>query len=238
MAKKVKRESRSIVIGHLEKVSSKVFDSHHKQITEIIEGNYGVYALYRREKLYYVGKASNLKSRVKQHLKDRHAGKWTHFSAYLIRKTDHINEIEALLLRIADPKGDKVKGKLKGSLNLRPKLKVLLSEDFKRLLEELLGGKKVKKKVAKKRKAKAGKTKRPLAGFFAGGKVIYATYKGKDYKGWVANNGAIRVKGIKGVIYDSPSAAGAAVRKKSTNGWVFWKYKDESGELVSLGDLR
>ena len=40
------------------------------------------------------------------------------------------------------------------------------------------------------------------------------------------------------MVYDSPSAAGGAVRKKSTNGWVFWKYKDEAGELVSLGNLR
>ena len=82
------------------------------------------------------------------------------------------------------------------------------------------------------------KGKRPLAGFFAGGKVIYASYKGKDYQGWVVSNVGIRVKGMKGVIYDSPSAAGAGVRKKSTNGWVFWKYKDEAGEFVSLGNLR
>ena len=62
--------------------------------------------------------------------------------------------VYALLLRIADPKGNKVKGKLKGSRNLRPKLKGLLSDDFKRLLEEILGGKKREKKVEKVGKAK------------------------------------------------------------------------------------
>jgi len=36
----------------------------------------------------------------------------------------------------------------------------------------------------------------------SGGKVIYARYKGKDYKAWVVSNGGIRVKGVKGVVYD------------------------------------
>ena len=67
---------------------------------------------------------------------------------------------------------------------------------------------------------------------------MYATYKGKDYRGWVVGNAGIRVKGIKGVVYDSPSAVGAGVDKKLMNGWVFWKYKDEGGELVSLKNLR
>ena len=67
-----------------------VADEIDVQDVIIIKGNYGVYGLYRREKLYYVGKASNFKRRLNQHSKDRHGGKWTHFSAYLIRKTDHI----------------------------------------------------------------------------------------------------------------------------------------------------
>jgi len=52
-----------------------------------------VYALYRREKLYYVGLATNLRSRINQHLKDRHKGKWTHFSLYILRKTEHLREL-------------------------------------------------------------------------------------------------------------------------------------------------
>jgi len=77
--KKVKRKSRAIVVGHLERVSSKVFDDYKRQITEIIQGHHGVYALYRRSKLYYIGLATDFKRRLNQHLKDRHKGKWTHF---------------------------------------------------------------------------------------------------------------------------------------------------------------
>jgi type I restriction-modification system DNA methylase subunit len=34
---------------------------------------HGVYALYRGNRLYYVGLASNLRSRLNTHLRDRHA---------------------------------------------------------------------------------------------------------------------------------------------------------------------
>ena len=44
-----------------------------------------------------------------------------------------------------------------------------------------------------------------LKGIVGGGKRIYATYKGKDYKAVVYNNGRIK---FNGQFYDSPSAAG------------------------------
>ena len=139
MKKQVRRGSRPIVVGHLEKISSKVFDRYRKQITDMIRGNYGVYSLYRRDKLYYIGLATDFRRRINQHLKDRHKGKWNYFSLYLIRKIDNLREIEALLVRIGKPGGNKQKGKLKRSKNLRPRLKRLLSEDTKRVIEEILG---------------------------------------------------------------------------------------------------
>ena len=39
--------------------------------------------------------------------------------------------------------------------------------------------------------------------------------------------------------FDIPSLAGIAVTKKKTiNGWKFWKYKDTNGELVYIDQLR
>jgi len=249
--KKAKRVARSIVVGHLEKISSGIFDQHRKLIAfdqhrkliaEMMEGHYGVYALYRREKLYYVGLGTDLRKRINQHLKDRHKGKWTHFSLYILRKADHLREIEALVLRIADPTGNYVKGKLRRSRNLLPELKARLAKDFKEWMEETLGGKKTGvKKGKKKKKVKNGKKRRvkgerPLKGFFPGGKMLYRKYKGKVHKAWVIGNGRIKYNGQ---WYESPSAAGSAVRGgKVTNGWRFWKYKDESGELVYISEKR
>lgn len=204
----------------------------------MIKGHHGVYALYRRETLYYVGLATDLRRRLNQHLSDKHKGKWTHFSLYMLRQTGHLREIEALLLRIADPAGNKTRGKLKRSEDLLPELKALLSEDFKARMDEILGGKtgKKKKKKVKKVKKRRFKGERPLKGLFPGGKVLYRKYKGKVHKAWVIGNGRIKYDGQ---WYESPSAAGSAARGgKVTNGWRFWKYKDESGELVCISEKR
>ncbi|MBA7715047.1 hypothetical protein ES703_124084 [subsurface metagenome] len=236
--KKIKRKSRPIVIGHLEKISRRIFDQNRKQIAEIIEGHQGIYALYRKEKLYYVGLATDLRRRISWHLRDKHKSKWTHFSLYILRRDEHLREVEALVLRIADPTGNYAKGKLKGSKDLRRSLKALLRKDFKKFIDDLLGVGEPTKKERKRRKAKvrAKATERPLRGKFPGGKVIYAKYKGKEYKAWVRTNGGIR---LKGETYDTPSAAGMAIVKRSTcNGWNFWKYKNKSGDLVAIKDLR
>ncbi len=236
--KKVKRKSRPIVIGHLEKISSGVFERYPEQITGLTEGTQGVYALYRRQKLYYIGLASDLKRRIKWHLKDKHKGKWDRFSLYIIRKTDQIREVESVVVRIAEPSGNQQRGRLRGSKNLVRKLDAAIKEKQKEERRGMLGdgkGKATRKKVKKRRK-KAKGVERPLKGTFPGGKVIYATYKGKEYKAWVRTNGGIRFSGH---TYDTPSAAGMAIVKRRTcNGWGFWKYKDKKGELVALASLR
>jgi len=236
MKKKAKRVSRSIVVGHLEKISSSIFDKNRGLITEMIKGHYGVYALYRREKLYYVGLATDLRKRINQHLRDRHKAKWTHFSLYILRKTEHLREIEALLMRIADPTGNYRKGKLKRSKDLRPELRVRLAEDFKRNMDEILG---ITRGGVKKVKKKTGRRKGkelPLKDLLRNGQGIYANYKGKTYKAVVYSSGLIRFGGKK---YSTPSGAGMAIiNAGAVNGWNFWKYKDSSGNLVALKKLK
>ena len=216
--KKMKRRARAIIQGHLEKISSRIFDQNRKQISEIIERHQGIYALYRKDKLYYVGLATDLRRRINWHLRDKHEGKWTHFSLYILRRSEHLREVEALVLRIADPTGNYAKGKLKGSKDLRRSLKALLRKDYKKFIDDLLGGGEEANKKSKREKVKgkAAKRERPLQGKFPGGKVIYASYKGKDYKAWVRANGGIRYNGR---TYDSPSGAGKGIRKKETDGW-------------------
>lgn len=78
---------------------------------------------------------------------------------------------------------------------------------------------------------------RALDGVFAGGKIIYARYKGVDYKAWVNKRGRIRLS-HNGERFDTPSGAGAAVREeKVTNGWRFWKLKQGKGEFAPLSSM-
>ncbi len=237
-ARKKARKSKPIVIGHLEKVSRGIFDKYQKQITGMIKGHHGVYALYRRNNLYYIGLATNLKNRIRSHLKDKHGTSWSHFSLYIFKKDNHIRELEALLLRIAYPEGNKQRGKLKGSTDLKPNLKHLVKIQQDKEIDELFKTHKPasKKQTKRKQKRVAAKTDRPLKGFFEGGKVLYAKYKGKEHKAWVNRLGRIR---FNGKYYDTPTAVGKAIiTKRAVNGWNFWKYKDKSGKLLKIADLR
>ncbi len=234
--KKKLRKSKPIVEAYLERIGQKVFKDFSSVITGLIRGNQGIYALYKKDKLYYIGLASNLKNRIKHHLNDKHKNYWTHFSLYIISKQEHIKEFESVILRVAYPKGNTVKGKLSRAKNLRPSLKRRLKAEWERQINGIIGGK--KKKVVKRtvKKAKAGNDKLPLKGALRHYQPIYANYKGKDYKANVLTSGRIKFNGR---LYASPSGAGKAIITKGVvNGWNFWKYKDKSGELRKIADLR
>jgi len=238
MAKKSQRSSRPIVVGHLEKVSSGVFEGYQKEVTGLVKQGQGVYALYRRHKLYYIGLASDLEKRIKWHLKDKHKGKWDRFSLYMIKKTDHIREVESILVRIAEPGGNKLRGRLRGSKNLERDLETAIKHRQDEEREKIFSKRKrkIRLKKGKKRIRKTRAEKRPLKGFFKSGKVLYGRYKGKDYKLWVNRIGRIR---FNGKLYDSPSgAAKAIVDKGAVDGWNFWKYKNKSGNLIAIKHLR
>lgn len=73
------RQSKDILVNeYLERVGGDVLESEHFRsiVARMIKGHAGVYALYKDERLYYVGLATNLMARVKHHLRDRHARKW------------------------------------------------------------------------------------------------------------------------------------------------------------------
>ena len=74
----------------------------------------GIYALYDQHGLYYVGLTNfSLRARIEKHTKNRHKGKWKRFSWYQIPNIKYTKDIESIILRIVDPKGNRVKGKFK-----------------------------------------------------------------------------------------------------------------------------
>jgi len=238
MVKVKKNKSRELVLGHLENISSKVFSDYPKAITELVANLHGVYALYKGKNLYYVGLATNLKSRVKHHLQDKHAGKWDKFSIYLVRKVDHIKELESLLLRIADPKGNAVKGGLPHAENLKKQLKSRIKKAKEESLKEMLGTKRKKTgttKTKKKKVEQSGGKQPPLATYTKSRFPIRAVYKGQTYKATVRKDGTVFYNGK---VYNSPSMAGQPIRKGACNGWKFWRFRNKKGEWVRLDELR
>ena len=109
-----------LVSAHLERISAQVFVEFQSSITMLVSKQHGVYALYNGDKLYYVGLAKDLKTRLKQHLKDQHAKRWDRFSLYLTHTDEHLKELETLVLHIVKPKGNIQHGRFARSSNLRP----------------------------------------------------------------------------------------------------------------------
>ena len=108
-----------LVSQYLENISREALEVHHDLIRHYIRGRQGVYALYRRDTLWYVGLAGNLSRRLTQHLRDRHRGSWDRFSVYLTIGATNMKEMESLLLRVVVPPGNKKKGHFFKAENLR-----------------------------------------------------------------------------------------------------------------------
>ncbi len=233
--------SKELVLGYLEKVSSNVFSDFPKEITSLVNNRHGVYALYKNDHLYYVGLASNLRRRVNHHLKDKHAEKWNSFSLYLIHESDHIKELESLVLRIAAPKGNSVKGRIPHAENMKKLLDAHIKQKQERDRNSIWSPSRkpaIEKAVRKdvKKRAKKGEGRQPSLAPYAGKRFeLKRVYKEKTYKAFVLADGTIRYNGE---IFTSPSLAAVAVTNRPMNGWGFWRFKDTSGEWVKLDALR
>src|SRR5512137_2372381 len=107
----MRKRRHSLVCQHMEMVSRKAIEEYQGILKQFVKRRHGIYALYRKSHLCYVGLASNLRSRLNHHLRDRHAKTWDRFSIYLTLDQSHLRELEALTIRIASPKGNRQKGK-------------------------------------------------------------------------------------------------------------------------------
>lgn len=121
---------KSLVQKHWEKIDCKVLKEHPQIISEYVKGQNGIYALYSGDKLYYVGLASSLLSRLLCHLEDCHSGKWDRFSVFLTGP-EHRKDLETLLIHIARPPGCVQRGNFVDSTNLTWELKA----KFKKMIE-------------------------------------------------------------------------------------------------------
>jgi hypothetical protein len=224
-----------LVCQQLENVSSVVLEEYQDIIKHYIRGRNGVYALYKGEKLYYVGLATNLRGRLRLHLKDRHRGLWDRFSVYLTIGDQHIKEMESLLLRILRPSGNKQMGKFARceSLNKR------LARDIKTLQREELTS-----ILGNQRTAVAGRDSaddRPVLAPYVAlirRNRLRSRHKGTFVRARVRADGSITVRGSRGRKFNSPSMAAQHVLGRNANGWDFWQYERSPGEWVRLTRLR
>lgn len=222
-----------LVSQHLENISRQALEKYQGILKEYVKGRHGVYALYRNGNLYYVGLASNLRNRLKAHLKNRHAQTWDSFSVYLTINDSHLHELETLILKIASPKGNKISGNFIKAQNLKPVFKKAVTKAQQKELVKL-GLKKIVEPVKPKSMIKKD-SKAVLALYVKDRSEIRCWYKGKLYKATVRKDGTILYKGES---YNSPSTAASVITKRAMNGWATWRYERAPGDWVILDTLR
>src|SRR5258707_15899338 len=86
----------ALIKGMSKRLPSDILDNpiFQEKLKEIMKGYAGIYALYRKGKLYYVGLTRDLFGRINWHLKDRHAGKWDRFIIFRIKRVAYLKDIE------------------------------------------------------------------------------------------------------------------------------------------------
>jgi hypothetical protein len=246
---KYRSRNTQLVVQHLEGISRKLIDRYREIFSEFARRRNGVYALYNGDRLYYVGLARNLHTRLHSHLRDRHSESWDRFSVYLTSGDEHLKELESLVLRIASPRGNRNAGKFIVSEDLKPRFTRRMKEQWRLELDDLTGDWDDSEREPEPRKSRvheeeSGRTP-VLARYIKKRFHIQRKYKGKLFIAHVRRNGTIMfaaesadARRLHGSVFASPSSAGQAATGKSCDGWRFWRFQDKTGEWVSLDVMR
>lgn len=231
------RKRSPLVSQYLENVSRRALKDYQGVIRGFVRGRHGIYVLYRRGRVQYIGLAQNLRTRIRAHLRDRHADSWDRFSVYLTIADGHMKELESLLLRIAKPAGNRAGGRFAKAENLNRRLKREIKEQQRVDLEEVLGGRRTRAESrGRARLEVADKSDSVLGAYPNRPKILRGRHKGTKHIARVLRDGTISYGGNK---YRSPSlAAAAACGRKTANGWWFWTYQRAPGDWVRLRELR
>jgi hypothetical protein len=135
---KAKSSSKGALIkGMSRKLPSDILGNpvFNKRLKNIMKGYSGIYALYRKNKLYYVGLTTNLLGRVNWHLKDRHRGKWDSFVIFRIKRIDYLKDIETLITHLINIPGNRVKSKVPKDADINRILRDILRQHSKEMKE-------------------------------------------------------------------------------------------------------
>ena len=215
-----RRKTPKLVTQYLENISREALEGHFDVLRAFMRRRNGVYALFRKGKLYYVGLASDLRGRLKGHLRKFNEKAWDSFSVYLTIGDQHLRELESLMLRIAEPPGNKQLGKFSGAEDIWKRFDRAIEAKQKRERQRILGIQSEEEEVEH---------------LIARATRVRAWRKGQLLRARLRPDLTIRWKGR---LYNSPTAAARAVCKRTVNGWTFWHFQRSPGDWVPIDELR
>lgn len=208
-----------LVTQYLENISREALEEHPQLVQQFVGRRNGIYALFNRGTLHYAGLASDLRWRLKHHLKDRLRDEWDSFSVYLTIGDKHLRELESLLIRVTRPPGNRQLGKLAGAENLDRKFGRALDHEHAMHRNRLMG----RPVPSDNERAQLRTVK------------LRGHYKGKSVQARYRPDGSIRWNKK---TYSSLSAAASAVCGHSVNGRRFWCFERSPGDWVRMLEYR
>jgi hypothetical protein len=143
--KKISRPKKSvrnlIIVKHIKGIKRALLEGEKRPafLEFLKQSNHrnGLYALYDKEgNLYYIGKATDLKSRLDTHLRDKHSASWDQMTLFFLSKKANVAELEGLLVAAAKPPGNTQKPKI--GTDLRKSLQKFLTEDAKIQIDDAI----------------------------------------------------------------------------------------------------
>ena len=135
-AKPKKKSSKGALIkGMSQRLPIELLDepAFVEGLRDIMRGYSGIYLLYRRNTLYYVGLAKNLYARLRGHTRNKHRAKWNQFAFFRVGRVHYLKDIETLLLLVADPSGNAVSGHFHRDADLTQVLRRISQDQTRRL---------------------------------------------------------------------------------------------------------
>jgi hypothetical protein len=149
----------------------------------------------------------------------------------------HMRELEALVMRISRPRGNKQRGKFANSEDLRHALERRYRDKQEAPRSELFGAReaRVARRVARPTSPRTSTGAPPSAPFASQVREIRARYKGREIRATVQPDGMIRLGRH---LHRSPSGAAESVVNRPCSGWTFWKWKRRDGDWALLDALR
>lgn len=137
-------------------------------------------------------------------------------------------------MRIVRPDGNRHSGKFGRAENLSKRFAAEIRRQERERLAMLLGWGTIRS-PSKSRGTVDGRA--VMTRYLHGKRLrLKGSRKGRAFRALVMRDGRIR---FNGKLYHSPSlAGGAAVGRRSVNGWWFWHFERAPGDWVRLRELR
>lgn len=225
-------KTKHLIGQHLERINRKALEKYPSMLREFVRNRNGIYVLYDRDRLYYVGLAKNLHSRLKAHLNDKHGESWDSLSVYFTVGDVPLREFESLLLRVARPKGNSQVGRFLRSEDLTKQFNRSVRTFFQAEADALTGRTRT---IPIDVELEFDGRRPVLAPFKIARRKLKMKYKGKLYFARILKSGKISLGGKR---FNSPSLAAGSIAKRAMNGWMVWSFERAPGDWVKLNWLR